>query len=369
MLEVTVYKSRIGWNMSFRKMIGIVILIMLLGSPAMTSCALSPSISTSSVDGEYVPARAGDAAAMPLLSEPQKLPPANLGEGEKLNVVVTTTIVADVVSHIGGDVIELTTLLPFEVDPHVYEPTPKDYQAVAEANVVFINGFGLEVFMGYILEQIADEVAIISLSEGIEVLQFSAGESDANEHDGGETHAGEEGGVDPHVWFDPFSIMVWVENASQAMGALDPVHAELYDANAREYKRQLEMLDQWIEEQVDQVAEDDRLLVTDHLIFGYFARRYGFQMVGALIPAYSTAAQPSAQEIANLEDAIRGRQVKAVFVGPMANRRLIDRVAEDTGVKVVSLYTGSLSEADLPAGTYLDFMKYNVGEIVQAFVE
>ena len=355
--------------MSFRKMVDIVILIVLLGSPVMASCALSPSTSAPSTDTEYGQARAGEAAAMLFLSDPKELSPANLGDGEKLNVVVTTTIVADVVSHIGGGVIELTTLIPFGVDPHVYEPTPKDYRVVAEANIVFINGFGLEVFMGTILEQVANEVVIVSLSEGIEVLQFGTGELNANEHDAGGAHEGEEGGADPHVWFDPVGGMVWVENASQAMGALDPVHAGLYGANAQEYKRQLDELDKWIEEHVDQIAEDDRLLVTDHLIFGYFTRRYGFQMVGALIPAYSTAAQPSAQEIANLEDAIRERRVKAVFVGPTANRKLIDRVTEDTGVKLVSLYTASLSETDLPAGTYLDFMKYNVREIVQALVE
>jgi ABC-type Zn uptake system ZnuABC Zn-binding protein ZnuA len=355
--------------MSFRKMVDIVLLIVLLGSPVMASCALSPSTSAPSTDTEHGLARAGEAAAMPFLSDPKKLTPANLGDGEKLSVVVTTTIVADVVSHIGGDVIELTTLIPFGVDPHVYEPTPRDYRAVAEANVVFINGFGLEMFMGDILEQVADEAPIVSLSEGVEVFQFSGGELFEDAHDDGGLHEGEEGGADPHVWFDPFSVVVWVENASQALGALDPVHAELYNANAQEYSRQLNELDRWIEGQVERVAEDDRLLVTDHLIFGYFARRYGFQMVGAVVPAYSTAAQPSAQEIANLEDTIRGKQVKAVFVGPTANRKLIDRVAEDTGVKLVTLYTASLSETGLPAGTYLDFMKYNVGEIVGALVE
>ena len=125
-------------------------------------------------------------------------------------------------------------------------------------------------------------------------------------------------------------------------------------------------MDAWIREQVAQIPPQNRKLVTDHLLFGYFAERYGFEQVGAIIPAYSTAAQPTAQEVAEIENAIRTLGVKAVFVGKTVNPALAQRVAEDTGIRLVGLYHGSLSEPGGEAATYLDYLRYNVTQIVNA---
>jgi manganese/iron transport system substrate-binding protein len=176
----------------------------------------------------------------------------------------------------------------------------------------------------------------------------------------------ENGGQDPHTWFSPIGVMVWVTNTTNALVGLDPTHAAGYQARAQDYQQKLAQLDEWIKAQVAQIPPQDRKLVTDHLEFGYFADRYGFEQVGAVIPAFSTSAQPSAQEMAQLEDAIRLQGVKAVFVSNIVNDSLSKRVASDTGVHLVTLFDGSLGPAGSGAETYLDFMRYDTTAMAQA---
>jgi ABC-type Zn uptake system ZnuABC Zn-binding protein ZnuA len=342
---------------------------------AACSSSAAKMIQTSDKNSELVPAENR------FLIDIYDLSPTALGEGERLRVVTTTNIVADVVANIGGEAIELTTLIPLGADPHTYEPTPGDYQVMVNAHVIFLNGVGLEEFMYQTLKQVAVDVPIVSLSEGIDLSLFGGGgksdhqegegsdEGEDHDHGEGEAHDQAQAGADPHIWFDTDNVIIWAENAAHAMSALDPANADLYETNAHGYVGKLKELDDWIQEQVAQVAPEDRKLVTDHLAFDYFGRRYGFEMVGAVIPAYSIAAQPSAQEIAELVDTIGELEVKAVFVGMTANPRLAQRVAEDTGVELVRLYIGSLSEPDGPAGTYIALMQYDVNEIVQALLE
>jgi len=260
-------------------------------------------------------------------------------------------------------------LIPLGADPHTYEPSPKDYQAMSDAHVVFINGVGLEEAMSSTLEQVAQRVPVVSLSQDVDLLAFASSadhepDADSEYDEGGDTHEHES--MDPHVWFDPWNVMVWTHNAAEAMSTLHPEQASLFQANAEAYQDELRALDRWIQDAVEQLPEDRRRLVTDHFAFQYLAHRYGFEIVGAVIPAYSTSAQPSAKEIAALVDAIRALEVRAVFVGVGANQRLATQAVEDTGTALIPLYTGSLSSVDGPAGTYLDLMHYDVGEIVRA---
>jgi len=282
----------------------------------------------------------------------------------KLKVVATTTLVGDVVRQVGGDLIDLTVLLPVGADPHSFDPSPKDIAQVADADIVFANGAGLEVFLAPLLENAGGDAAEIAVSEGITLLEASM------EHD----HEGEEDSeedahhhsADPHTWTDPNNVIVWVDNIEAALVRLDAAHADVYKANADAYRSELQALDNWVREQVAQLSQDSRKLVTDHTAFTYFVTRYGFEQVGAVVPGYSTSAQPSAQDMASLEDHIREYGVKAVFVGNTVNPDLAERVAEDTGVNLVFLYTGSLTEAGGEAGTYLEYMRYNVSAIVGA---
>ncbi len=278
--------------------------------------------------------------------------------GRKLKAVATTTIVGDVVRAVGGDAVELTVLIPLGADPHGFEPTPRDVATVADADVIFVNGVGLEVFLEPLLENAGDDVEAVILSDGITLRSLEAGSKDEDEH--------QRGGFDPHVWFDPNNIMVWVERTAEVLSRIDPASAQTYATHAQVYNIKLQELDAWIQDQVGQIAEADRKIVTDHNIFGYFADRYGFQIVGAVTPGYSTLSEPSAQELADLETDLRDLDVKAIFVGKSVNPSLAVRIAEDTGVRLVFLYTGSLSGSDGPADSYLDFMRFNVTQIVGA---
>ena len=295
-------------------------------------------------------------------------------ENQPLQVIATTSIVADVVSQVGGGRISVTTLLSIGADVHTYEPAPQDLAKVANARLVFVNGAGLEEFLQVLIENAGSADRIVEVSNGIELKDFGGHshdhEGEEHDHDDekhdheGEMHTHE--GGDPHTWVDPNNVKIWVENIRAALTTADPAGEQTYRANAQAYLIKLDELDGWVRQQVEQIPPENRKLVTDHLLFGYFAERYGLEQVGAIIPGYSTAAQPTAQEVAAIEDAIREFGVKAVFVSKTINPTLAQRVAEDTGIQLVGLYHGSLSAAGGEAATYLDYVRYNVTQIVNA---
>jgi ABC-type Zn uptake system ZnuABC Zn-binding protein ZnuA len=291
-------------------------------------------------------------------------------QSANLQVVATTPILADVVSQVGGDLIQLSVLIPNNTDPHSFEPAPRDAALIAEADLVFMNGLGLEEFMQSLLTDADAQAAVVSASDGVQTIAFAGEEhehEEGEEHDG-EEHEGEEHeheGADPHVWMNPQNVKVWVENIAAALGQADPQNAAAYRANADAYLQQLEELDSWAQEQIAAIPTANRKLVTDHESFGYFAEHYGFEIVGALIPSYSTLSEPSAGELAELEAAVRSYGVSAIFIGVSVNPALAERVAADTSVTLVPVYTESLSEGE-PAGSYLDLIRYDVLAIVAA---
>ena len=286
-----------------------------------------------------------------LLSACAGSPQAEAAPAAKLRVIATTSILGDVVSNIAGKAATLSVLLPPGIDPHSYEPTPQEIAAVAQADLVFANGLGLEIFLERLLQNAANDALLVTVSDGIEPLEPAEG--------------GEAGG-DPHVWMDPRNVLVWVDNILAALSQADPANAAAYQANAASYKAALLELDAWIAQQIAGIPVENRKLVGDHLTFSYYARRYGLIQVGAVVPAVSSIAEPSAQEVAALEDAIRTLGVRAIFVGVTVNPSLARRIAADTQIQMVQLYTESLSEPGSPVSTYLDMMRYNTGAIVQA---
>ncbi|MDT8898028.1 metal ABC transporter substrate-binding protein [Thermanaerothrix sp. 4228-RoL] len=287
-------------------------------------------------------------------------PSPTLQDGQKVRVLATTTLVGDVVKQVGGEWVDLHVLLPVGADPHSFEPTPQDAAKLAQADLIFANGLDLEAFLEPLIESAGAAERVVYVSEGIEPLSLAAEVHDHAEESAGHSH----GEFDPHVWMDPNNVMVWVDNIEKALSARDPAHAAGYAENARAYRQALKDLDAWIREQVAQVPVEKRKIVTDHLVFGYFAQRYGFEQVGAVVPGFSTLSAPSAQELAGLEAQIRALGVKTIFVGSTVNPAVAQRLAEDVGAKIVTVYTGSLSPADGPAATYLDFMRYNVLALV-----
>ena len=281
-------------------------------------------------------------------------------ETDRLQVVATTTLIGDVVGQVGGELIELTVLLPPGADPHSYQPNPQDLAVASRTGLIFINGLGLEEFMTGLLEGAGVVAEPVSVSDGIQPLQLA------------EPEAGEEaehGGQDPHVWTDPNNVLIWVDNIERALAAADPANAALYAANAESYRQSLRELDEWVRQQVSSIPVENRRLVSDHLIWGYFAERYGFTQVGALIPGYSTSAAPSAQELAALEDAVRAEGVKAILVSSEINPSLAQRLAEDTGIELVLIYSGSLGGPGSGVESYLDYIRYTVSAAVAALAD
>ncbi len=290
-----------------------------------------------------------------------KLTAIELAEGEQLKVVVTTNIVSDLVHNIGGDKIALTTMLPVGADPHTYVPTPQDIAAVSDAHVVFINGLQLEEFLTELISKAGSETPIVALSTNVNTREF--------EGMNGTTH-GEEGHAhsraDPHIWLTPANAVVMVENIEHALGELDPTNAIAYQANATTYRTQLAELETWVMEQIAAIPPENRKMVTDHDAFGYYSDHYGLEIIGTVIPAYSTNAEPSAQEFADLQETIKLTEAKAIFVGTTTNPTLAQRISEDIGIELVPLYTGSLSETGQGVDTYLNFIRYNTTAIVEA---
>ena len=175
-----------------------------------------------------------------------------------------------------------------------------------------------------------------------------------------------EHGVDPHMWLDPNRVVAYVENIRDGLITADPEGADAYKSNAEAYIAQLDDLDAWIVQQVNTVPVEKRLLVTNHEAFGYFAERYGFTIIGTVIPGMSTDAAPSAQQMAALTDQIRSTGAPAIFLGEVENPALAQQIADETGVKVVAdLYLESLTDG-APAATYIDMMRHNVSRIVDA---
>jgi ABC-type Zn uptake system ZnuABC Zn-binding protein ZnuA len=279
---------------------------------------------------------------------------------DRLAVVATTTFIGDVINRVAGDEVDLSTLLEPGQNPHSFQPTPRDLILVSEADLIFVNGLGLEEFLEDILEGADTTAPVIIVSEGISPLESD----DNSDEDEVELHHDHDG-QDPHVWLDPNNVKIWVENIAESLTEADPGRAGIYQSNAEAYRDELDQLDVWIRDQVEQIPPENRKLVTDHTTFGYFADEYGFTQMGAMILAMTTEAETSGQQLAGMVDRIRNYQVKAIFVGADTDPTLSQRIAEETGVQLVPLYFGSLTDGD-PAGTYLNFMRYNVTQVVEA---
>jgi ABC-type Zn uptake system ZnuABC Zn-binding protein ZnuA len=285
-----------------------------------------------------------------------ELEEAGLEEGERLSVIASTSILGDVVSQIGGDAIHLATLMPPDADPHTYEPNPADVQALATADAIFIVGAGLEESMMPALASLEAGAPIIPLSS-VSGLPESGGGLDSSE-----TQAEHE--VDPHQWMDPYYVMEWSNIIEGALSALDPVHAPEYRANRARYLTELNELHAWIEREVAPLPAGHRHLITDHISLTHFGARYGFETGNSVIPSYSTSSEPSAKDLARLQDFIRDHQVPAIFFDISNPSPLLDQVAEDLRVSALPLYIGTLSEAAGPASSYLDLMRFDVAQIV-----
>lgn len=288
--------------------------------------------------------------------------------GQPLRVLAAESFLADIAQHVAGGRLTIDVLIPSGIDPHGFEPTPADVRKVADSDLLIINGAGLEAFLERLLESAGGERVVVEASAGLTSREPHAAEvvdEAADEHAGEEDHG--HGETDPHFWLDPVLAIKYVENIRDALNTADPAGAETYTANAAQYIAELEALDAWIVEQVQAIPPERRLLVTNHESFGYFADRYGFTVLGAVVPSVSSAASPSAEQLARLVDRVKAAGAPAVFIETGANPQMAQQLAQDAGVTVVSeLLTHSVTAADGSASDYIAMIRYNVQTIVAA---
>jgi len=266
---------------------------------------------------------------------------------DKVNVIATVSIIGDVVKNVAGDSVNLVTLVGPDGDAHEYEPVPADSVNLSKADIIFENGLHLEHWLDKLYAASGSKAKRIVVSQGVTPRIF---EDNPQE-------------TDPHAWQDVTNVILYTQNVRDALDAIDPSNKSLYDANTQAYVQKLKDLDAWVIQQVALIPVDKRKLVTNHDALGYFARAYGFQIIGAVIPSATTeAADPSAKETADLLNIIKASGVHAIFSENMANPKLAETLSKEAGVEVgPELYTDALGPAGSDGETYLKMIRYNVG--------
>ena len=335
------------------------------GSKTQEEIAARDAISAQSETDESAPASAvasGHEHEQDADAEMILLPELEAVElkGELLRVVASTSIIGDVVAQVGGEAIALTILMGPGEDPHSYKPGAQDLTAVADAHVIFVNGWDLEEGLAHDLEVIGEDVPIVAISAYVEPLTF------------GEGAPAHHRSADPHVWFSIPNVVQWVENAERVLGDLDPANADTYARNTEAYLVELKALDEYIRSQVERIPEGSRLLVTNHEAFGYFAHEYGFAVLGTVIPGASTLAEPSARELAGLIEELKEHDVCTIFAETSASDKLARTVAgeldECSSVRVLELFTGAIGPHGSNADSYLGMLRANVDAIVNGLL-
>jgi len=282
-----------------------------------------------------------------LLGCESKPPQSQHTTPQKVAVVTTLTVLADLIGQVGGDKVQVKALVPPGGEVHTYQPTPEDIKGIAKASIVFYNGAHLEEWIDETIRSAGKpNLPIVVLSEGLPFIKESGNEPN------------------PHLWLDVRNAKVYVEKIRDGLSKGNPTNAGYYADRAGAYLRQLDELDTWIQMEVDKLPGARRKLVTFHDAFPYFAKRYGFSLHGVL--ATSPGKEPSARDLTTLARRIKREQVPAVFAEAQFNPKAMEVLASDTGVRVITnLYNDSLSTGP-EANSYIALMKHNVTQIVKA---
>jgi zinc/manganese transport system substrate-binding protein len=273
-----------------------------------------------------------------------------------VRVVATTTQIADLTRAVAGDRAHVTQLLQPNTDPHEYEPRPNDVKAVAAADLVLVNGDNLDHWADKLVEQSGADAKVVDLGTAVPVKL-------AGEHSGPEASR-----YDPHWWHDPRNAEAAVVAIRDALTRANPAAKVAYARNAAAYLDRLHALDDGIAACMGRVPAAERKLVTDHDALGYFARRYGIRVIGAVIPSQTTQAQPSAGDVAHLAELIRREHVKAVFPESYVNPKLARAIARQTGATSdLTLYSDTLGPKGSSGQTYLTMEAANADAMVRGF--
>ncbi|WP_343039243.1 metal ABC transporter solute-binding protein, Zn/Mn family [Sodalinema gerasimenkoae] len=279
-------------------------------------------------------------------------PTVPTGEEDRLRVVSTSTMIGDWVERVGGEAIAHEGLLEPGVDPHVYEPVPQDSVALENADVIFYNGYDLEPGLIRLVDSVGESAVRVALGEIIPALDF--------EEDG-------EIEPDPHVWGDVRHAITMTNHIRDVLSEESPPHDSIFLQNAAMFTAELENLDEWVREQIATIPENNRLLVTTHDAFQYYANAYGLEVLGTLI-GISTEEQPSAQTLRQLVDEVRESGVPVIFAETTINPQLINTVAEEAGVELAEreLYSDSIGAPGSDGDSYIRAIAANTCTITDA---
>jgi zinc/manganese transport system substrate-binding protein len=272
---------------------------------------------------------------------------------DKLKVLATFSILGDFVKNVGGDRVEVATLVGPNSDAHVYAPAPADAKKVADAKVVIVNGLGYEGWMSRLARASGSKAPVVVASKGVKERTAA----------GGHGH----GGADPHAWQSVANAKVYVANIRDALIAADPAGKAAYEANAAAYLGKLDALDQDVKAAVAAIPADRRKIISTHDAFGYFQQAYGVEFIAP--QGVSTEAEPSARDVARIITQVKKQKIPAVFLENIADPRLMERIAQESGARVGGkLYSDALTDAKGDAPTYLDMMRHNIKQISAALM-
>jgi len=269
-------------------------------------------------------------------------------QGATLEVVATTTQVADFAKVVGGDRVRVTGLIKPNVDAHDYEPSPADIDAIARADLVLRNGAGLEDWLDDTISSSGFAGPVVDTSQGVALRQEAGGEPD------------------PHIWQNPRNAQLMVANVERALAQAEPAAAPQFQTNLTAYTRELQALDTEVARQIDSLA--NKKLVTNHDAFSYYIDRYGLEFVGSIIPSFDTSAELSGKDIRDLVAKIEQTRVKAIFSETSLPPKTAETIAREAGIKVVegedALYGDSLGPPGSDGDTYLKMIRHNTATIV-----
>jgi zinc/manganese transport system substrate-binding protein len=267
---------------------------------------------------------------------------------ERLNVVASFSILGDLVRNVGGDRVNVTTLVGPDGDAHVYAPTPADARKIADAKLVIVNGLGLEGWLPRLVQSAGGKASIVTATAGIAPLTLG---SDA----------------DPHAWQSVANAKTYVGNIRDALVAADPASGQVFRANADAYLAKLDTLDGEVRAAVVQIPQTRRKVISTHRAFGYFAAAYGVEFIAPI--GVSTESEASARDIAGIITQVRAAKIPAVFLENVSDPRLIRRISAETGAKVGgTLYSDSLTAEKGDAPTYIDMVRHNIKALTSALV-
>jgi len=282
----------------------------------------------------------------------------------KLKVVASFSILADLVKNVGGDRVDVTTLVGPDGDAHVFSLSPADAKKVAAAKLVFVNGLGFEGWLDRLVKASRSRASVIVVSKGVKPLR----RDDDHDRKGGTgkaSHDHDHGDIDPHAWQSLANAKIYVDNIRNALIKADPAGEAVYEANAAAYLAKLDGVEKAVRQAIARIPADRHKIITTHDAFGYFGSAYGIDFIAP--QGVSTDSEASARDVAKIITQIRKQKIPAVFLENVSDPRLVKRIADETGAKIGgTLYSDALSKPSGPAPTYIDMMRNNVREISKA---